>query len=231
MHSRSQLDHIFWLLIDFSGILTFSLCIGLQRLAMRQESSSFFNNFYIYTLIFVVYLQYISTSALFVLRPFWKTRHIIRLFTCLLCGIWLYIPIIHRYFITSSTPDIGLPYHSSAFQWLLISGIFMGVNFPECICPGFFDYFCYGHQIFHICIFMVTWNLCDGATHDAKQYSNLSQTELCGPMIKVLVGNALGIATTLWVLMKYANLRINDKKAETVKNDCGGVPDEIGTAN
>uniref|UniRef100_A0A914QZQ6 Uncharacterized protein n=1 Tax=Panagrolaimus davidi TaxID=227884 RepID=A0A914QZQ6_9BILA len=78
---------------------------------------------------------------------------------------------------------------------------------------------------------MVTWNLCDGATQDAKQYSNLSQTELCGPMIKVLVGNALGIATTLWVLMKYANLRINDKKAEAVKNDCSGVPDEIGTAN
>lgn len=138
----------------------------------------------------------------------------------------------------SELPDIGLPYHTSAFQWLLISGIFMGANVPECICPGLFDLFGYGHQIFHICIFMVCYNLCHAARNDAVQYGNAFQPELYSPMMKVLVANALGIGTTLWVLMEYAKVKTRPQKVDKTgkvpklpPGDTGHVPENMATAN
>uniref|UniRef100_A0A8R1HHR9 Uncharacterized protein n=1 Tax=Caenorhabditis japonica TaxID=281687 RepID=A0A8R1HHR9_CAEJA len=39
MHSRSELDHVFWFLIDFSGIALFGITIGLQRYSSSDHMS------------------------------------------------------------------------------------------------------------------------------------------------------------------------------------------------
>ncbi|KAE9552311.1 hypothetical protein FO519_004468 [Halicephalobus sp. NKZ332] len=202
MHSRSQNDHVFWLLVDFSGIFVFSLCVGIQRISMK-ESSSFFST------------DYWTTSGFFVIAPFWKTRDVIRLITCLSVAAVLYVPLLDRYFSSSTDLDPGLSLHSSAFMWLLISGIFMGANIPECFAPGRFDYFCYGHQLFHLCIFMVTWNVCEAARLDADSVNPellSTKIDLFPTVMKILFLNVLGIVGTISVLFKIAKGKNEEQK-------------------
>lgn len=83
----------------------------------------------------------------------------------------------------------------------------MGANIPECFAPGKFDYFCYGHQLFHLCIFMVTWNVCEAARLDAEVINPRllsTEIELYPTVMKILFFNALGIVGTIGVLFKIA---------------------------
>ncbi|CAD5224797.1 unnamed protein product [Bursaphelenchus okinawaensis] len=164
MHSRSPTDHIFWLLVDFSGIAVFSLAIGVQRFLSRPYNSILFTTFYVPTLTGVVLLQYLTTSGFFVLRPLWKARHSIRILCCGFLNFWIYIPLLDRY-----VAGEDMTMHTKALQWMMLSGVFMGAHFPECCAPGCFDLVGYGHQLFHICITMVTWCLCDSAHMDTPR--------------------------------------------------------------
>lgn len=101
---------------------------------------------YVPTLAGVLLLQYLSTCGLFVLRPFWKTRHMIRMVCCGAVAFWTYIPLIDRY-TQNLGPDLSLQLHTRGLQWLMLAGIFMGANFPECCAPGRFDLIGYGHQV------------------------------------------------------------------------------------
>ncbi|CAI4222529.1 unnamed protein product [Auanema sp. JU1783] len=167
LHSRSPIDHIFWFLIDFSGIALFGVSIGLQRFACNQEMGLLARIAYLPSLLAVVLgLQFLSSCYLFVCRPHWKYRLELRMLTCLFLAIWLYIPLLHRYWVSSESEDEGLALHTKAFLWLLYSGIFMGGHVPERFAPGKFDIFGYGHQLFHLCINMLAWNLCEAADMD-----------------------------------------------------------------
>jgi hypothetical protein len=146
MHSRSQLDHVFWLLIDFSGIALFSLSVGTTRFICRPDNSVIFTSFYVPTLCAVILIQNLTTSGLFVIYPFWKIRHQLRIFTCGMVAFWIYIPLYDRY-LNPVDSDISIVIHNRGFQWLLLSGIFMASNFPECCFPGRFDLVGYGHQV------------------------------------------------------------------------------------
>ncbi|CAI5451933.1 unnamed protein product [Caenorhabditis angaria] len=44
----------------------------------------------------------------------------------------------------------------------------MGAHIPERFAPGVFDIVGYGHQLFHLCIDMVSWNLLDAANIDCS---------------------------------------------------------------
>uniref|UniRef100_A0A1I7XLY2 Progestin and adipoQ receptor family member 3-like n=1 Tax=Heterorhabditis bacteriophora TaxID=37862 RepID=A0A1I7XLY2_HETBA len=127
-------------------------------------------------LVIVLGLQFCSTCYLFVSRPHWPRRLELRMATCLLLALWLYVPLIYRYLSTSSS-DPSLHLHTRAFHWLLISGIFMGASVPERFAPGKFDIFGYGHQFFHFCIIMMAWNLCDAAHIDCTSTWSTSDTK------------------------------------------------------
>ncbi|KAI6213509.1 hypothetical protein M3Y94_00158900 [Aphelenchoides besseyi] len=195
MHSRSPIDHIFWLLIDFSGIAMFSLSVGSNSLLM-----SFF---YVPTLAAIILLQYLSTCGFFVLRPFWKTRHLIRIMSCGAVAFWIYIPLYDRYLVGGLVQafalgngssiyqaienDISLVIHNRGFQWLLLAAFFMGVNFPESCAPGRFDLIGYGHQLFHLCITCVTWCVCETAHVDCAIRTSGPPGLWNDPMIKPLL--------------------------------------------
>ncbi|CAD6200292.1 unnamed protein product [Caenorhabditis auriculariae] len=169
LHSRSPLDHIFWFLIDFSGIALFGVSIGLQRFSCSDDMGFFMRITYLPLLLLVVLgLQYFSTCYLFVFKPTWERRLELRMASCFFLACWLYIPLYSRY--TGATDDEAdtLRLHSRAFQWLLVSGVFMGAQVPERFAPGVFDIVGYGHQLFHLCINMVAWNLVEAAERDCK---------------------------------------------------------------
>ncbi|KAI6230192.1 hypothetical protein M3Y99_01086200 [Aphelenchoides fujianensis] len=177
-HSRSPLDHVFWLLVDFSGIALFSLSVGVTRFACRAENSPLFTSIYVPGLASIILLQYLTTCGFFVIWPFWKTRHAIRILSCGAVAFWIYLPLYDRYLASAweqlmafpaSSSDASLALHNRGFHFLLAAGFFMGANFPECCAPGRFDLVGYGHQLFHLCITYVTWCVCETVNLDCAQ--------------------------------------------------------------
>jgi len=52
----------------------------------------------------------------------------------------------------------------------------MSGKVPERFFPGKFDLFGYGHQLFHLCIWMMAWNVCEAAVQDySLPFSTSSQ--------------------------------------------------------
>jgi len=206
MHSRSYVDHVFWLLIDFSGIALFSMSIGATRFICRPENSILFTSFYVPTLTAVILIQYLSTCAFFVCFPFWKTRHLIRIFTCGLVAFWIYVPLFDRY-LEPVESDISLVIHSRGFQWLLVSGIFMGCNWPEAMCPGKFDLVGYGHQIFHICIMMVGFCVCETAHLDCPERTTGPLGLFYDPYVTPLIWiSTLAVVTCAVTISVFLNI-------------------------
>ncbi|KAK6767177.1 hypothetical protein RB195_026451 [Necator americanus] len=112
------------------------------------------------------------------------------------------------YFIAAedSSADNSLHLHSNAFSWLLFSGIFMGAKVPERFAPGLFDIFGYGHQLFHLCIIMVAWNLCDAAHYD------------CAPSAwNSSINIEIGAAFLLSTLFTVCTVKALSAKARNIK--------------
>ncbi|VDM27808.1 unnamed protein product [Toxocara canis] len=200
MHSRSPLDHIFWYLIDFAGIAVFSVSVGLQRYTCAQQLSTVVEVIFLPGLLLIaLLLQFLSSSYLFVCRPYWPPRIHIRAASCLLLTCWLYWPLLQRY-----SGDFSLSLHTRAFIWLLISGFFISGQIPERFAPGLFDFFGYGHQLFHVCIIMVTWNLCEAAHLDCSYSDTITSNNRHLSSIVCLILTLAVIVSSIKNLMKSA---------------------------
>ncbi|CAJ0961903.1 unnamed protein product, partial [Mesorhabditis belari] len=165
MHSRSYLDHFFWWCIDFSGIAIWSMSAGITRWQLEDHRGEFFDWVFPVLLVVLVGIQFISTSFLFVAFPHWKYRQLTRMLTCLVVAIYVHLPgalqLFKALFEWTFTPREWLQWQ--AIIWLAASGVFMGAGVPERWFPGRFDLLGYGHQLFHVCINLVNWNLIEEA--------------------------------------------------------------------
>ncbi|KAI6227478.1 hypothetical protein M3Y99_01245500 [Aphelenchoides fujianensis] len=244
MHSRSPLDHVFWLLVDFSGIALFSLSVGVTRFACRAENSPLFTSvrplqspsslsshpivqIYVPGLASIILLQYLTTCGFFVIWPFWKTRHAIRILSCGAVAFWIYVPLYDRYLASAweqlmavaagdgltgnstlvsfllqfpaSSADASLALHNRGFHFLLAAGFFMGANFPECCAPGRFDLVGYGHQLFHLCITCVTWCVCETVDIDCAQRLDGPPGLASDPMLRPLLWITFAALSTVLI--------------------------------
>ncbi|KAK0414279.1 hypothetical protein QR680_007243 [Steinernema hermaphroditum] len=205
LHSRSATDHFFWFLIDFSGIAIFSVCIGVQRYACSTWDFPLYTYGYLPSLIVVAILgQYLTTCYFFVQKPFWKPREHIRIISCSFLCVWLFIPLLNRYLNPAGDADLSLHLHSRACQWLIVSALFMGGGIPERFAPGYFDYVGYGHQLFHMCILMVTWYLCDAADLDCPASPPGKDNYQVLPLLATLLTTFGIIWSTVKILMRTA---------------------------
>ncbi|PAV86108.1 hypothetical protein WR25_24432 isoform A [Diploscapter pachys] len=202
MHSRSEMDHIFWFLVDFGGIALFGIAIGAQRYSCAERMETFIHLTYLPLLMLIVLgLQFFSSSYLFVFLPLWKRRLELRMLSCLVLAFWLNIPLMNP----NAEEDVSLRLHSRSFQWLLISGIFMGAQVPERFAPGVFDIFGYGHQLFHLCVNMVAWNLADAADLDCS--ADWHWTPRLVASLVTFVTSILFIAFIIHQMVKTASKR------------------------
>uniref|UniRef100_A0A0K0EUF8 Progestin and adipoQ receptor family member 3-like n=1 Tax=Strongyloides venezuelensis TaxID=75913 RepID=A0A0K0EUF8_STRVS len=226
LHSKCYSSHVYWLLIDFFGISYFSICTGIQRYLNSKSQGVWYNFGYIPCLLFLsLGLQFMCTSYLFVFKNFWKGRNWIKLISSIIVALWTYVPLLERYLANSYlTKDTSLQLNTNAIGWLFLSAFFMNSKIPERFVEGRFDVIGYSHQLFHCCIFMVTWNLCEAAYIDNTKDVNI--TPLCWFKKTCL------LITLICVLIIYhIFIKILMKKAysETEKIDCS--PSEFYLVN
>ncbi|CAI9727212.1 membrane progestin receptor beta-like [Octopus vulgaris] len=84
----------------------------------------------------------------------------------------LILPIAHRVLlmILTSEWDKGLPHHIEQMIWFIMAGFFFGSDIPQRFFPGKFDFLGHSHQLFHICIMMVSWKQLDGIYEDIVEW-------------------------------------------------------------
>lgn len=102
--------------------------------------------------------------------------------------------------------------------WFAVAGFFFSSEVPQRFFPGKFDFVGHSHQIFHLCIIMVTEKQLDGITHElerlAPKFSTMALPTFwnsIGAVILVIIFN--GILVYVFHLYVKEKL-INEEKKE-----------------
>uniref|UniRef100_A0A0K0D2Y5 PAQR3 n=1 Tax=Angiostrongylus cantonensis TaxID=6313 RepID=A0A0K0D2Y5_ANGCA len=100
LHSRSLQDHVFWVLVDFSGIALFGCSIGLQRFSCASDMSFLGQMAFLLSLMLIgLVVQFFTNCYMLVSEPTWRWRLELKMATSLLLAIWVYVPLIQRYLV------------------------------------------------------------------------------------------------------------------------------------
>uniref|UniRef100_A0AC35TTG3 Progestin and adipoQ receptor family member 3-like n=1 Tax=Rhabditophanes sp. KR3021 TaxID=114890 RepID=A0AC35TTG3_9BILA len=227
LHSKCFSSHVYFLILDFLGISTFSICTGIQRYLNSKSMGPIYDFGYIPLLLFAsLGLQFTCTSYLFVCAPHWKFRLPLKMVSSFSVACFIYVPLMQRYY-DHELDDATIHIHTKALFWLVLSGVFMVMKIPERFAPGLFDVVGYGHQLFHVCIFMVTWNLCEASRQD----NNLLEEPLTiSNFLKISVLLVLLLVFALYCkVMSYMMAKIHSSKItfsqieeESIINNCCG---------
>ena len=114
--------------------------------------------------------------------------------------IWGAIPLFHRIALSLEHGewDESLQAHTEQIVWFALAGLFFGSDIPQRFFPGKFDFLGHSHQIFHVCIVIVTLKQMDGVYLDIRrlqfQFAGLEMPtfmESIGSVILVTVGNSI----------------------------------------
>jgi hypothetical protein len=65
------------------------------------------------------------------------------------------MPIIIRLFVTETQTTVSYTYHLAHIAVFLIGAACFALDFPQRLMPGRLDFFGQGHNLFHVCIFLV----------------------------------------------------------------------------
>ncbi|CAL1540778.1 unnamed protein product [Lymnaea stagnalis] len=92
-------------------------------------------------------------------RPYPFTRRIWQMSSVASIYIWLIFPIWYRIWLYVHTGewDPSFKHHIRQMCWFTLGGFFFGSDIPQRFFPGTFDIIGHSHQLFHICIFMTTY--------------------------------------------------------------------------
>ncbi|XP_059144121.1 membrane progestin receptor beta-like [Physella acuta] len=92
-------------------------------------------------------------------RPYPFTRRIWQMSSVLSIYIWLIFPIWYRIwlFVRNGAWEASFKHHLQQMFWFTLGGFFFGSDIPQRFSPGTFDILGHSHQLFHMCIFMTTY--------------------------------------------------------------------------
>ena len=139
--------------------------------------------------------------------------------------IWLSIPLFHRIILSLEHGewDESLQDHMTQMFWFAMAGFFFGSDMPQRIFPGKFDFLGHSHQIFHVCIIIVTKKQLDGLYLDIKrlqpQFALLEMPtfmESIGAVFLIILGCAC-IVYTFHIIIKGKLQQEEQNKKSQVK--------------
>lgn len=104
-------------------------------------------------------------------RPYPTARKLWHIGGVMSLYFWLISPVYDQVFnclLNGYRCDDTIPLHSWQLIWFMAAGFFYASEIPQRFYPGWCDFVGHSHQLFHVCIFMTTWNQYDGVFFDLK---------------------------------------------------------------
>lgn len=172
---KSELVHYTGFMIDYAGIGIFGLGSTIIHYAYCIHDTMLNSSLKMLSVPIGVILGALvciccTVSKVFYKRPYPFTRKIWQIGSVGGIYTWLSLPILHRLFLDKDGEDVSLYHHTSQMIWFALAGFFFGSDIPQRFFPGKFDFVGHSHQIFHICIILVTQKQLDGVHLDIEKY-------------------------------------------------------------
>lgn len=176
LQSQSELSHYTCFMVDYGGIGLYGL--GSTILHFAYSSNVSLRNYpLIWTLMaplgtFLGILCSFGCSVMKVkyTKPYPFIRRVWQILSIISVYVWLILPITHRLYchISQGTWDAAMSHHVQHMVWFVVSGFFFSSEIPQRFFPGKCDFIGHSHQLFHICIMMVTCKQLDAVYLDIK---------------------------------------------------------------
>ncbi|XP_060082526.1 membrane progestin receptor beta-like [Ylistrum balloti] len=223
--NKSELVHYTAFMIDYAGIGLFG--VGSVILHHHYCHDDAWVNSWLQTnavlvgmILGVIVCFCCSVSKVIYKRPYPVARKIWQVSSVVAIYTWLSLPILLRLFQYAAVGvwHSSLDHHLQQMMWFAIAGFFFSSEVPQRFFPGKFDFVGHSHQIFHLCIIMVTEKQLDGITHElerlAPKFSTMALPTFwnsIGAVILVIIFN--GIVVYLFHLYVKEKL-VCEKKEE-----------------
>ncbi|GFS03503.1 membrane progestin receptor beta-like [Elysia marginata] len=92
-------------------------------------------------------------------RPYPFARRVWQMSSVLAIYLWLIFPIWYKLwlYMYNGEWESSFRHHIQQMLWFTLGGFFFGTDIPQRFYPGKFDLLGHSHQLFHVCIFMTTF--------------------------------------------------------------------------
>ena len=152
-HSRSEVDHCCWMLVDFFGIIMFSFGSTVVHFFACSELS-YYLRFGYWNLAMLTFNCCFAYMILCLTKLPMKTSStagaLIRVAVLGYGYIYGIVPILHRVLFTTGYSNDAVRYHVLSIILMSICPLMYITNMPQSFSPGTFDFIGHNHQIFHV---------------------------------------------------------------------------------
>ncbi|XP_060081676.1 membrane progestin receptor beta-like isoform X2 [Ylistrum balloti] len=129
------------------------------------------------------------------------------------------VPIILRLVQYETGPwHSSLDHHIQQMAWFALAGFFFGSDIPQRFFPGYFDFVGHSHQIFHLCIIMVTEKQLDGITHElerlAPKFSTMALPTFWNSIGAVILATLLNSIVVVFCHFYARDMLVKKEKVE-----------------
>ncbi|CAF1297765.1 unnamed protein product [Adineta steineri] len=214
LHSKSEKIHLTCFSIDYLGVSLHGFGSGF--LHIYYSAPEWYYNKIEYEYIFILLLFGILACLLncfaqdYFSRPYPPLKRVCQFSGCAVLWIYSVIPLIARLFPLNFPLDSTLICHFGQILFFIIGSILFGFDLPQRFCPGSLDFIGQGHQLFHLCIYLVTVLQMHGVYWDYEDKRTIidqrTKPDLifcAGSMISLLLWNIV----TVW----YFRRRLREK--------------------
>lgn len=159
MHQKSHYCHMTCFLCDFGGI-SFN---GFGAAFMQTFVCSpiwYYAALEPYLLPLIGFMSVLccifnSLAQTIYSRPYPPMKRFLQFAPCGILWFFTMVPVLMRAFLEETTTKVAIEYHMAHLAVFLVGAVCFALDFPQRFLPGRLDFFGQGHNLFHLCIFLV----------------------------------------------------------------------------
>jgi len=203
LHSKSESIHMTCFLIDFIGVSLHGFGSGFLHIyyCAPQWYYEIIQYYYVFILLlFGILACFLNCFAQYYYhRPYPLIKRICQFFPCGILWIYSITPLFIRLYSSNILLNPSLICHLAQIILFLFGGILFGFDIPQRFWPGTLDFIGQGHQLFHLCIYLITICQMHGVYWDYEQFQNVINQRnkpdliICAGSIVFLIVSDMGI--------------------------------------
>ncbi|XP_021369063.1 membrane progestin receptor beta-like isoform X1 [Mizuhopecten yessoensis] len=223
--NRSELVHYTAFMIDYAGIGLFG--VGSVILHHHYCHDDAWVNSWLQTNAVVVSVVMgmlvclcCSASSFLYEPPYPFARTLLQISAVVTIYLWNSVPIVLRLFqyLGAGLWHSSLDHHIQQMIWFAVAGFFFSSDIPQRFFPGKFDFLGHSHQIFHLCIIMVTEKQLDGITHELERLGTKFAT-MALPTFWNSIGAVILAIIFNGIVVVFCHIYVRDMLAKEKKKD------------